>query len=239
MTKTDQPEPAPADNVVAALARIMGDLGGIGKLTPEQRRQRGLGGGDGAAGVSYAYRGIDQIAAAVQPLLAKHGVVIVPTSTESKVTDIIVNNKPWTDTSIRIEWTVAGPNDTFLKACSEGQGRDNSDKGINKAFTSAYKNLLLRLLAIGDPDEDADNRRVEADVPAPVFPPKVEKLWARINEAKDTPYAAAIRRAADENNAEITRAAFTEDEHWYELVTAILNDPTVGRTDDTKEKTNG
>lgn len=239
MTKTDTAEQAPADNVVAALARIMGDLGGIGKLTPEQRRARGLGGGDGGGGVSYAYRGIDQIAAAVQPLLAKHGVVIVPTSTASKVVDITVGGKPWTDTSIRIEWVIAGPNDTQISACSEGQGRDNSDKGINKAFTSAYKNLLLRVLAIGDPDEDADNRRVEADVPAPVYPAKVEKLWARIAEAKGTPYAAAIRKAADENNVEITRAAFTEDEHWYELVTAILNDKSLGAADEDKEQTNG
>jgi hypothetical protein len=217
----------------------MGELGGIGKLTSEERRRRGLGGGDGGAGVSYAYRGIDQIAAAVQPLLAKHEVVIVPTSTESKVVDITVNQKPWTDTSIRIEWTIAGPNDTYLKACSEGQGRDNSDKGINKAFTSAYKNLLLRLLAIGDPDEDADNQRHEAEVPPAVYPPKVEKLWARITEAKGTPYAAAIRKAADENNMEITRPAFTEDEHWYDLVTSILNDPSIGAADDTKETTNG
>lgn len=238
MTKTDEQE-QPVDDVVAALARIMGELGGIGKLTAEQRRARGLGGGDGGAGVAYAYRGIDQIAAAVQPLLAKHGVVIVPTSTESKVVDITVNSKPWTDTSIRIEWVIAGPNGSMLQACSEGQGRDNSDKGINKAFTSAYKNLLLRLLAIGDPDEDADNRRVEADVPAPVYPPKVEKLWARISEAKGTPYAAAIRTAADQNNAEITRAAFADDEHWYELVTAILNDPTIGKADEQKEQTNG
>lgn len=225
--------------VVTAIAAIMGELGGIGKLTPEQRRARGLGGGDGERGVSYAYRGIDQIAAAVQPLLAKHGVVIVPTSTESKVTDIIVNQKPWTDTSIRIEWTIAGPNDTTLQACSEGQGRDNSDKGINKAFTSAYKNLLLRLFAIGDPDEDADTQRHEAELPPVSYPPKVEKLWARIVDAKGTPYAAAIREAADQNNMEITRAAFTEDERWYELVTAILNDTTIGATDDSKETTNG
>lgn len=211
-------------NVVSSLAAIMGELGGIGKMTSAERQRKGIA-TDGGGGVSYAYRGIDQIAAAVQPLLAKHGVVIVPTSTESKVVDIVVNSKPWTDTSIRIEWTVAGPNDTYLKACSEGQGRDNSDKGLNKAFTSAYKNLLLRLFAIGDPDDDPDTNRVEAELPAPTYPKKVEKLWERMQALKGTPVAAEIRRQADANNVEITRAALTDDEHWFALVTGIINNP--------------
>jgi len=224
-------------NVVASLAAIMGDLGGISKLTQSERQRRGIA-TDSSGGVSYAYRGIDQIAAAVQPLLAKYGVVIVPTWTESKVVDITVNSKPWTDTSIRIEWTIAGPNDTYLRACSEGQGRDNSDKGLNKAFTSAYKNLLLRLFAIGDPDDDPDTQRVEAELPAPTYPKKVEALWKKMQDVKGTPYAAEIRKAADANNVEITRAALTEDEHWFELVNAIINDKTLAQPAE-QDKGNG
>jgi hypothetical protein len=42
-------------------------------------------------------------------------------------------------------------------ARTEGLGEDNADKGINKAMTGAYKNLLLRILCIGDPQDDTDH----------------------------------------------------------------------------------
>lgn len=210
-------------DVTAALAAVMGELGGIEKMTASERARRGIGGGD--QGVAYAYRGIDQIAAQVQPLLAKHGVVIVPTSTASTVKEITVNNRPWTDTFIRIEWLVAGPNGSTLTACSEGQGRDNSDKGINKATTSAFKNLLLRLLCIGDPTDDTDGHTHEADV-APAAPDKkVVALYERVMAAKDTPHAALLKQAAAENNMKLSMAALADDEQWAAIVEAILNEP--------------
>jgi len=159
-----EPKPAPstpAATVVEALAAIMGELGGIEKLTSAERQRRGLGGGDG--GISYAYRGVDQIAAAVQPLLAKHGVVVVPFVTASEVKEIQVNNRPWSDTFVTVKWAVYGPNGSMVEACTEGWGRDNSDKGYNKAMTGAFKNLLLRLLCIGDPDDDTDGITHERD----------------------------------------------------------------------------
>ena len=148
--------------VVEAIASIMGALGGIAKMTPEERRKKGLGGGD--TGISYAYRGIDQIAAAVQPLLAEHGVILVPFVTDSTVKEITVNSKPWTDTFVTVKWSIYGPNNSMVEACTEGWGRDNADKGYNKAMTGAFKNLLLRLLCIGDPDDDTDGHTHERDI---------------------------------------------------------------------------
>jgi hypothetical protein len=159
----------PAD-VVAAVARVMAEIGGIGKLTAQQRAQRGMGGGD--TGITYAYRGIDQIAAAAQPLLGKYGVVIVPTCImDSRVEQFTINNRPWTDTWLRVHWTVYGPGglDDHFGAESEGLGRDNSDKGPNKAMTAAHKNLIIRLLMIGDPSDDTDGHTAERD-PAPAQP---------------------------------------------------------------------
>lgn len=212
-----------ATDVTAALAAVMSELGGIEKLTAAERARRGMGGGD--QGVNYAYRGIDQIAAQVQPLLAKHGVVIVPMSTSSTVKEITVNSRPWTDTFIRIEWLIAGPNGTALNACSEGQGRDNSDKGINKATTSAFKNLLLRLLCIGDPADDTDGHTAEADAPRPVQDKRIVALYERVVAAKDTPHATVLKQAAAENNMKLTYAALADDEQWAAIVEAILNQP--------------
>ncbi len=138
---TDQPA-----NVITALAKVQAEIGGIQKTR----------GGEG--GITYAYRGIDAIAAA-QPLLGKHGVVINPTeATITNVEELTINNKPWTDTLVTVHWTIYGPGGTtdHIEAVTQGLGRDNSDKGINKACTQAFKNLLLRILCIGDPNDDAD-----------------------------------------------------------------------------------
>jgi len=209
------------NDVTSALANVMAELGGIEKMTADERRRRGMGGGE--QGIAYAYRGIDQIAAAVQPLLAKHGVVIVPTETESRITEVTVNNKPWTDTHIRIQWTILGPNNSMVTAMSEGQGRDNSDKGINKATTSAFKNLLLRLFCIGDPSDDTDGHTAEADAQAPVYPAKVKELFDRVVASKDTPAAAELKQAAAENNMKLSLSALADDPMWAAVVEGILN----------------
>lgn len=220
--------PEPPVDVTAALAAVMGDLGGIEKLTPEERRRRGLGGGDaGARGITYAYRGIDQIAAACQPLFAKYGVVIVPKVVAYEVKDILVNNNPWTDTFVHVDWTISGPNGTGLMASTVGWGRDDSDKGMNKATTSAYKNLLLRLLAIGDPDDDGDNSHVEADrraEPVEPAPTPVQVLWARVKAAAGTPVAEELKGLAAQNNVKLTEASLAKDEAWFDLVAATLNE---------------
>lgn len=154
----------PPTTVTEALANVMAEVGGIEKMTPEERRRRGLAApASGERGITYAYRGIDQIAALVQPLLAKNGVVITPRLTSYEIRDITVNNNPWTDTIVTVAWTISGPGDTTLDGASIGQGRDNSDKGPNKAMTSAFKNLVLKLLCIGDPSDDTDGHNQEAD----------------------------------------------------------------------------
>lgn len=151
------PEPMPA-NVVAALARIQAELGGIPKLTSAQRGRSG-------EGVSYAYRGVDDIASRCQPLFGLYGIVVVPNVLEREVREVTVGGKPWTDTLTRVRWDVYGPGgrDDRIEAVTEGWGRDNADKGVNKAMTGAFKNLLLRLLCIGDPADDTDGVTHEAD----------------------------------------------------------------------------
>jgi len=161
--KTSEQEQYPA-NVVLALAKIQSELGGIQKLSPIERRKAGLGGGD-AQGINYAYRGIDQIAAAVQPLLGKYGVAIAPMATKIEREEFTRNGKPWVHVRVEFAWGIYGPGGPtdMIDACTFGEGDDNSDKGVNKATTAAYKNLLLRLFAIGDPDEDTDNFAPQED----------------------------------------------------------------------------
>lgn len=159
-----EPELPPPTNVIQAIARVTAEIGGIRKLTPTQRAQRGMSGGD-EKGVTWAYRGIDQIAQAAQPLFGRYGIVVKPHVLAHEAPKILkgqnatMETTSWYRQQVTVEWTVYGPGGVtdFIQCETVGIGDDNSDKGMNKAMTAAFKNLLLRLLCIGDPADDTDN----------------------------------------------------------------------------------
>lgn len=167
-TPPEIPEPPDPTNVITAIARVMAEIGGIKKLTSAERQRRGMSGGDG--GLAYAFRGIDQLAQAAQPLFGRYGVVMVPTVLDTTVTDILVKGNPWTDTAIEVRYDIYGPGGVTdrIESVVTGLGRDNSDKGVNKAMTGAFKNLLLRILCVGDPQDDTDGHTNEADNREPI-----------------------------------------------------------------------
>lgn len=179
-------EPAMPTNVVQAIARVMAEIGGIQKMTPQQRAKAGMGGG--GEGINYAYRGIDQICAQAQPLMGRFGVVTVPDveRIDLKQVEVGRNGALWDHYTIRVTWHVFGPGgveDRLPAITTVGEGRDNSDKGINKGMTTAYKNLLLRLLCIGDPKDDVDNERTENADRAPKGPqPLTDYVWEKFGE---------------------------------------------------------
>lgn len=231
-------------NVIAAIARVEAEVGGIAKLTPEERRRRtGQPAGDGDdRGVKYAFRSIDQITAAAQPLLGKYGVVIVPERIDRlDVTEITVNSKPWTDTSIRVDWRIYGPGgvDDCITAQTPGLGRDNSDKGYNKAVTSAYKNLLLRLLTIGDPDDDPDTERHERDAHtssgrrrrADPAAADIQRVYARVAEvAADSTLAPLLGEFGRANGGKRFDSDSLADDEWRAKVDAEI-DRILGQVD--------
>lgn len=150
-------------NIIEAIARVMAEMGGIPKMTTVQHQKRIGAASNGEYGVKYAYRSIDQITSLAQPLFGVYGVVIVPNVLDAREVELIINDKPWSDTFVTVRWDVYGPAGVTdkIESVTKGIGRDNSDKGMNKAMTTAYKNLLLRLLCVGDPLDEADHERVE------------------------------------------------------------------------------
>jgi hypothetical protein len=168
-------EPVVSESGIAvALAKVMAELPAIGK---ERHQTEGQ-------GVQYAYRGIEQVTREVQTLFAKHGVVVVPAVQSIAVKDITVNSKPWTDTTLIVNYTLVGPDGSKLDATTVGIGRDNSDKGANKAMTQAFKYLLLQVLCIADKKDDADGTTWEADV-RPQRNQRVDQVWAELKTLPD------------------------------------------------------
>lgn len=139
--------------VTQALSAVMKEMPGIGK---DRTAAPGQGG--------YAYRGIEDITVVTQTLFAKHGIVTSPHAELIANKDITVANKPWTDTILSVRYTVYGPSGDSIEAGPIiAIGRDNADKGANKAMTQAYKYLLLQLLCISDGQDDGDSASIPAD----------------------------------------------------------------------------
>lgn len=135
--------------VYEAISAITAELPAIGKgdKSPE----------------GYGYRGIEAVTKHLQPLLAKHGVVIVPTAEVLATVPSPAMKDGWQDIVMRVEWTIVGPDGSELKAVTNGIGRDRSDKGANKAQTQAFKYLVLHLFCIADAKDDTDGHSYESD----------------------------------------------------------------------------
>lgn len=242
-----EPEPLPPTtakptNVIAALHRVMNEIGGIQKLTAAERARRNMGGGD--QGVTYAYRGIDQIAAAAQPLFGEYGVVIVPAEIlDRTVIEFTLGNppRPWTETTVTVLWKIYGPGgvDDVITSITEGQGRDNSDKGINKAMTGAFKNLLLRILCIGDPADDTDGHSPGAEPPPDETPlgrrfvtdaeghqrSASEVLFDRVAAFAGSTVGDELKKLAKDRNRRLVAkgsGSWLDDDEWFKEVDAVV-----------------
>lgn len=219
------PKPAPR-NVIEAIARVELEIGGIRKMTPEERRRlTGVAGESG--GISFAYRGIDQIAAAAQQLFGEYGVVIVPSVRDSEVEGIVKGaGQQWTRTSVTVEWTLYGPAgvEDRITSTTVGVGDDNADKGMNKAMTAAFKNLLLRILCIGDPQDDTDRyQNNDAQQAAPPPPDPIKVLFDRVKQYGGTPFADEMMDAAKGCNLKLTEKNLKDNSVLRAKITEILD----------------
>jgi len=215
MTPTEPEDPEPADrptNVIAALAAVMRDLPGIGR---DERSDAG-----------YNYRGIEQITRHAQQLLGKYGVVFVPKVLERHTKELTINGRPWTEDSLSVAYTVFGPGgteDSIGVGPIIGVGRDNSDKGCNKAMTMAYKVALIQTMCIGDGKDDPDKDVAEADARhAPPDPGAVvrHELRQRITSLS-VPKREAVRAFCDLHH--IPRVTAQMDDAQVEAVTAEVD----------------
>jgi len=193
--------------VQQAISAVVSELPAIGRDGRAAPQQGG-----------YAYRGIEAITREVQPLFAKHGVVIVPHVNSISVKDITVAGKPWTDTTLVVSYVIVGPDGSELHACTVGIGRDNNDKGANKAMTQAYKYLLLQLLCVSDSKDDNDGTTVEADAVENEPHPLSERVGEALADMKRLTDTKKDELKAWADGRKLSGAALLGHEKWLGLV---------------------
>lgn len=115
-----------------------------------------------SGGGNFAYRGIDDVYAAVSPLLASNSVIIRPVTIE-RLEDAQAGKMRLVRINVQYE-AISAEDGSSVTFAGIGEGCDTSDKAAGKALSYAYKTALFQLFAIpvtGQEDPDQVVHQVE------------------------------------------------------------------------------
>lgn len=170
-----------AQGVYAKIAAVQGELAKVGIAKSRRNAQQG-----------YNFRGIDEVYAALSPLLSQHGLVIVPRVLEREVVERQTHKgTALFNVTVRAEFDFISADDGSIHtAATFGEAMDSADKATNKAMSAAYKYAAFMTFAIpteGDNDADAVTHEVVArpagghSEQSEVSPRQEEPRWSEPN----------------------------------------------------------
>jgi hypothetical protein len=116
-------------------------------------------------GAGYKFRGIDDVYNAVAPLLAEHGLCIIPRMLTRTCEDRLTKaggNLFYVTVEAEFDFVCAEDGSKHT-ARTFGEAMDSGDKATNKAMSAAYKYACFQTFAIpteGDNDADAHTHQV-------------------------------------------------------------------------------
>ena len=156
-------------------------------------------------GATYKFRGIDDIFNTISPMLAEHGLCILPRVLSRECVERITSKgSAIFYVTVEVEFDFVCAEDGSKHTVKTfGEAMDMSDKATNKAMSAAYKYAALQAFAIpteGDNDADAHTPEVAARTAPPAAPIKKTPL----SEGQVADFLATIDAAADED--ELTKA---------------------------------
>ena len=174
--------------LVKALGAIMADVGYV----------RGTGRNDHQR---YNYTSDEDLAAAIQPALVKHGVALLPVSTQVSESTVDVKNGKAQRVLISVTWRVAHTSGQWMQLQTVGEGVDKQDKSTAKGLTGARKYLMRLLFCVPTGDDNEKEDAVAAKVTQHVaatsdFTPFVSGLIDRIEalQQKGVPNSGAAAK---------------------------------------------
>lgn len=174
-------------NIYQALPKIIGDISPISK--DKKNVQQG-----------YSFRGIDDVYAALNLLLAKYGVTILPELVESKheAAGTAKSGATFWRHMIKVRYHFFAADGSTLKADAEGEGMDTGDKAVPKAYSTAFKAMAFQVFCIPtgekvDTEEDSPEVHPPAkpngnghSKPPPTAPPVEEQIAIKLIESLET-----------------------------------------------------
>lgn len=138
----------------------------------------------------YKFRSIEDVYNALQPVLARNGVFIVPRIINSEETKIQSQaGKDQIRVKVRVEYSVCARDGSSITSAFEGEGIDRSDKATNKAFQASFKYMVSQLFCLsfeGMEDSDRESPDIAPKVdakPTPIVKSKPEA--AKLNQSNN------------------------------------------------------
>lgn len=123
-------------NIYESITKIMEEVPAIGKTKTNKTQ-------------GFKFRGIDDVMNALQPLLSKNKVFIVPEILEQTREERTTSKGGTLIYSIcKIKYKFFAEDGTFIEAITIGEGMDSGDKATNKAMAIAMKYALFQVFCI-------------------------------------------------------------------------------------------
>ncbi len=143
-------------NALKAICAVSAELAKDGISKDRNNQQQG-----------YKFRGIDDCLNALAPLMASHGLVIIPECLERTVTERETRTGGQLFyVVVRVKYRFYSTEDgSTVDAYVFGEAMDSADKATNKAMSAAYKYAVIQTFCIpteGDNDADATTHEVKA-----------------------------------------------------------------------------
>jgi len=137
--------PAPTKQIHKAIAAIMGEVGGVAKGRKNTQQ-------------NYSFRGIADVYLACQPVMAKHGVHVVPETILAYDLDELRtrNDTQMWRVRIRVRFRFFAEDGSSVYAETLGEAMDMGDKASNKAMSAAMKYALVQTFALPEEDPSID-----------------------------------------------------------------------------------
>ena len=167
-------ETAKKMNIYEAISRCMEEIGAVGKDAENEQQH-------------FKYRGIDAVMNAINPVLTKNHVFIVPEVLEQRREERTKKSGGALIYSIcRIKYTFYAEDGSFIEAVTVGEGMDSGDKATNKAMAIAFKYACFQVFCIPTEEmKDPDGEIPEPVTPEPQFMPATAEQLRKINEFVD------------------------------------------------------
>ena len=200
-------------NIYESITKIMEEVPSIGKNKKNSTQ-------------GFMYRGIDDVMNALQPLLAKNKVFIVPEILEQTREERQTQKGGNLIYSIcRIKYKFYAEDGSSIEAITIGEGMDSGDKATNKAMAIAMKYALFQVFCI--PTEEMK----DPDGETPPESTKKETENSKITDVQAKAiYALMIRKGLDvvkqlEKNYGINNTADLTITQFNSIMKSVQNMP--------------
>lgn len=167
-----------SQQIFELIPKVMADVGAIEKAHRNEQQK-------------YYFRGIDDVFAAFQPVLAKHKIFYVPEVLDKTVAEReSASNRVLIYTTLTVAYTFYAPDGSNVRAVVVGEAMDSGDKSSNKAMSAALKYALLQIFCVpteANEDADAQTHELKPTATARLEAVKADVSKADVSEEEPSP----------------------------------------------------